>query len=72
MVNSHINRINLPATVDQSGRDDNCYLSELIEIPINLVHVFWLMGWCINYLILDKEERETNVSQKQQHTLNKK
>ena len=72
MVNSHINHINLPATVDQSRRDDSRYLSELIEIPIKLVRVVRLTGWCINYLMLDREERETNVSQKQQHTLNKK
>ena len=67
-----MNRINLSTTVDQSRRDDSRYLSELIEIPINLVHVVRLTGWCINYLMLDREERETNVSQKQQHTLNKK
>ena len=72
MVNSHINCINLPTTVDQSRRDDSCYLSELIKITINLVRVVQLTAWCIDYLMLDREERETNVSQKQQHTLNKK
>ena len=72
MVNSHINHINLPATVDQSRRDDSCYLSELIKITINLVRVVQLTAWCIDYLMLDREERETNVSQKQQHISNKK